>query len=359
MLFKSLLSTLLILPMMAACSSDPGGGGGGGGGGDGTDAAPGTVDADTSGGGGGDSFSVTWGPKEVPAGEEKTFCVIQRLGNDAKVHIGEITNTLGDASHHFIVYRISEGEVTDTPFSCDPFAGTLDPSKGAPLMVTQKQEETLTFPDGVAITLEPGQLIRLELHYLNATGETQNVSATSTFKTISDDKFEYEADFLFIGNPDITLPPRLSTSLVTNFLPLPDELMGANIFGITGHTHQWGTNVEVGMKIGESGTPTMLYEVSPFNWDEPETIRLDPPAVVQPGSGFSFTCDWDNQSDSEVGFGEAVKDEMCFFWAYYYPSVGPRVCVHSEQGNQLGITDLCCPGNALCALLDGVTPPPQ
>ena len=38
---------------------------------------------------------------------------------------------------------------------------------------------------------------------------------------------------------------------------------------------------------------------------------------------------------------------MCFFWAYYFPTKGHKVCVHTElPGFPL---DLCCPGpDELC-----------
>lgn len=40
---------------------------------------------------------------------------------------------------------------------------------------------------------------------------------------------------------------------------------------------------------------------------------------------------------------QSANDEMCFFWAYYYPSRGARMCVHSAAvGGPEGI-DVCCP----------------
>jgi len=46
-------------------------------------------------------------------------------------------------------------------------------------------------------------------------------------------------------------------------------------------------------------------------------------------------------------FGESANNEMCFFWAYYWPSQGSKVCFHTEQ---YGGHDLCCPGDSLCSL---------
>jgi hypothetical protein len=296
------------------------------------------------------SFTVEWGPFDVDSTDESTRCVTRRLGNDAPLHIGSIHNVLGATSHHLIVYRVADETEVLEPVPCDPFTDALDPAKGSPLMITQKQEETLELPEGVAFTLEANQMVRLEMHYLNATDETQTVTATSTFIQLPDAEFEHEADFLFIGNPDIDLGPGEST-LGPSYFPVPAELDGKNVFAITGHEHQWGTGVTVATAEGPGDPDTTVYAPENFSWSEPETVYHDPPFVIPPGGGFRFTCEYDNQSGGNVGFGESTEDEMCFFWAYYYPSVGGgRVCIHTEQA---GGQDLCCPGNALCDFILG------
>jgi hypothetical protein len=334
------LSIAAIL-ILSACSSDDAGDGGVV-----FDAGPNdNVDADTR---SGETFTATWGPYDVPAGTEDTRCFVTRLTNDRQIRVGEITNVLGDASHHFIVYRIASGDVSTEPYPCQPFADTLNPANGAPLMVTQKAEETLALPDGVAFTLEPNQLIRLELHFINTTEAVQSVTATSTFRTMAIDDFEFEADFLFVGNPDIDLAPGEVATVGPSFLPLDPDLAGSKIFGITGHTHQYGTDVKV--EIGAPGSEVMIYDVPSFNWDEPDTVMLEPAVDVAADTGFKFSCDFNNTSGQQVGFGEGVDDEMCFFWAYYYPSKGARVCFHTDQQGGL---DLCCPSdNVICAFLE-------
>ena len=77
-----------------------------------------------------------------------------------------------------IVYRVNDTVEQPTPFDCQPFTDTLDPNKGAPLMITQKKDELLTLPAGVAYTLQPNQMMRLEMHYINATIAAADVSAT-------------------------------------------------------------------------------------------------------------------------------------------------------------------------------------
>lgn len=292
-------------------------------------------------------YTLTFGPVTgVAPGTETTQCVIMRLGNAAQLRVGAIHNVLSSGSHHFIVYRTSATEEQRTPFDCQPFADTLNPAAGSPLMITQRADELLELPSGVAFTLEPNQMIRLEMHYINYTPDPIDIQATATFIPIPDAEFQYEADFLFIGNPDIDIPARSTATLGPTYFPLPAEFADANFFGITGHTHQYGTNVRVWSTPSETGADTPVYDVSAWSWSEPETVRHDPAFQVPAGGGFRFTCEWNNTSDAAVGFGESANDEMCFFWAYYYPSHGAFVCAHTDQIT--GGFDLCCPGNPLC-----------
>jgi hypothetical protein len=302
---------------------------------------------------GGQSYTLTWGPVEVPPLTEDTRCVTLRLGNDIPLKIDRIVNTLGSGSHHFIVYRLSEGEVQETPTPCTPFLDTLDPTAGAPLMITQRADEVLQLPPGVAFTLQPDQLIRLEVHYVNAGSEPLTVTATSELHAMADADFRDEADFLFIGNPDIQLSaqPGLQT-LGPTWFPLPPTLADINVFAITGHTHELGVDVEVAAASGPADPGEPLYDPVGFSWSEPETARFDPPRTMAAGSGFRFSCTWNNTTGRQVSFGESAGDEMCFFWTYYYPSQGAKVCVHTELYTENPL-DICCPDDVVfCALIN-------
>ena len=109
------------------------------------------------------------------------------------------------------------------------------------------------------------------------------------------------------------------------------------------------------MTDSKNGTDKPIYDVPDWSWSEPATVYQDPPFEVPSGGGFRFSCSWNNTSDKSVKFGESANDEMCFFWAYYYPSAGAKVCVHTDQ--VLGGLDICCPdaGEETCGkLLDNL-----
>jgi hypothetical protein len=323
------LGLLFVLSALVACQS-----------------APAQPDADPGPDTTGETFTVTLGPITVPAGGEDTQCIEKRLTNAQAKWIGKLHTHLTGVSHHLIVYRVSSTEERPDPFPCFPFLETLDPATGTPLMVSQVQDETLDLPYGVAFGIEEQQMVRLEMHFVNPTESDATVEAEVVFEVLPEAQFRFEAGFLFIGNPDIELPPGPGM-LGPTWFALPNELHDVKIFGMTGHTHQWGTNVyvEYNRMDGEVGVP--VYDHESWDWEEPPVTLFKPAIDMPPGSGFTFTCEWDNRSAATVGFGESAEDEMCFFWAYYFPTQGHKVCAHTElPGFPL---DLCCPGpDELC-----------
>ena len=342
------VSALFCIAVFACGTSDSGSkdstSGGGGGGGD---------QPQPEGGAGGigldgskppeGSFNVGFGPQDAPPGEEHTKCVVKRLGNPASMHVGTVHNVLGSGSHHLVVYRVNDTVEQLTPFDCKPFTDTLDATKGSTLMISQKADDALILPEGVAYTLDANQMLRLEVHYINPGSTMKTVQATSTFIPIEDAKFKFEADFLFVGNPDIQIPAKATTDLGPVFIKLPPEFEKVNFFAITGHEHQYGTNVVVKTATDKADPGTPVYDVPNWIWSEPATVQASPPFKLPAGGGFNLKCSWNNTSDSEVKFGESANEEMCFFWAYYYPSQGgAKVCVHTDKIP--GGADACCPG---------------
>lgn len=355
--------SISLAALLAACSSDSDPSDDGGDAED--DGSDGSTDDGEDGGGDDDgaddgapgdgTYKIEWGPLMAEPGFEDTRCVTKALPTDRPIRVGQILNDLGNASHHMIVYRVTGDPENEEPIECDPFVDVLDPTRGAPLAVTQKAEETIALPPGVAFTLQPGQLIRIELHFINATDEPQELRASTTFVELSEDEFEQEADFLFVGNPDIFIDPMSEAVLGPTFLPLPQELDDVNVFAITGHQHQWGTDVQVNLAANEDDEGEPIYAPEAFQWDEPETIYHDPPINMTAGNGFRFTCSWNNLSEEDVGFGESVNDEMCFFWAYYYPSRGAKICAHTNREPFQDGLDICCPSEedaVYCAFID-------
>ncbi|HVK87850.1 MAG TPA: hypothetical protein VM513_27210 [Kofleriaceae bacterium] len=303
----------------------------------------------------GEKFSLEFGPLSIPPSEEGTKCIWLRLDNETPIKVRQLHNVLSSSSHHLIVYK-DDMDTTEqtTPVDCQPFTGALNTTGMiAPIMITQKADDALTLPDGVAYTLDANQMIKIEMHYLNATDATQEARATVEFYRADESTIQHEADILFIGSPDIDIPAG-ETKTLKQFFKVPSylDLSSSNIFAITGHTHQYGTDMQVRVAPSKTGPMTSVYAPQPFSWSEPETTDHAPGFSVPAGGGFEFECTYHNTGTLPVGFGESADDEMCFFWAYYYPSQGSKVCVHTEQYGGADGLNVCCPGDSLCALIE-------
>ncbi|MEC8023470.1 MAG: hypothetical protein VX223_06010 [Myxococcota bacterium] len=294
-----------------------------------------------------DTFIGDW---DMQPGQEITKCVLKRLENENEVWVTGITTDLGQGSHHVIVYRSAETEEKTEPFDCFPFLETLG-GNTIPLMITQIPQETLEFPDGVAFKFEPNQMVRIEAHYLNYYPEDITAHADVSFHTIDAADVEAEANMLFYGTPDFNIPAGETYDTGWFFLDVWKE---AKVFAITGHTHQYGTNVEIKHGLQNEDKIDIYPLDKPFYWDEAPLIQFDPPLSFENGEGFEYRCSWNNTGDKNVTFGESANQEMCFFWAYYYsaPSKGYRMCINpGDIYTQLG-DQVCCPDNFLCSLIE-------
>jgi Copper type II ascorbate-dependent monooxygenase, C-terminal domain len=301
------------------------------------------------------NYALQWGPVSVPPSREATQCIWLRLSNETEIKVHKMHNQLSSTSHHLIVYR-DDMDTTEqlTPVPCQPFTGALNATgKIFPVMITQKDDDELTLPPHVAYTLAPHQMIKIEMHYLNAGDSAAPATAMVNFFAADPAAIRDEANILFIGTPDIALKGNSASEVHGFFTPERAglDLTDAKFFAITGHTHKLGLSVDVGVGDTSAGPFAPVYAPTDFSWSEPVTAAHKPEFRIPDGGGFDFTCKYYNNTSATVGFGESASNEMCFFWAYYYPSNGSHVCVHTVLRN-VGL-DLCCPeaGPQLCDLI--------
>ena len=271
---------------------------------------------------------VTITVPQVPPGEESTKCLKVRLPNTGAVEIGRVHNVLSEASHHLVVSAVTDPNETESDlFDCAPFRAVLI---GAPLTVSQKKDDVILLPDGVAFPLEASQLMHLEMHYINLGSEPADVTATSDLYPLkSPGSNIQEASFVIIGTLDIQIPANSQYEHPVSYVPMPDALAGVNIYGATGHTHRFGTEAKLAISGPDGADPTVIYNPPNYLWSEAELKFFDTPIHVPQGGGFTFQCAWNNPTDAIVPYGESALQEMCFFWTYYYPkgAMDPRTLI--------------------------------
>lgn len=263
--------------------------------------------------------SLTIGPIPLNPAQERTVCSRFRLGAAGAIDVVRIAARLQPGSHHLILYKSTATTERRDLYDCQP----LDISKGdVPLFIAETEDNnTLPLPPGVAFHLAADQMVRIEAHYINATPKP--ITGQGTIDLFVGPPATYQpADIMFCGSVAplyaTGVPPGKSTLPAAFYRP-PD---GIKVFGLTTHQHKRGTLMTVDRSTssapGENLTMGQPYDNPPFRiWTDPNLLTFGP------GEGFRWQCSYDNPTSKTYYFGQSAEDnEMCFLWAYYYPSVG-------------------------------------
>jgi hypothetical protein len=279
------------------------------------------------------TVTASMGPVTTQPGNELTECITVRLSNTEGAFVRRFRAALHEGSHHMIVYRSSAAFESPTPTPCSGFSGLL--SGDHPIFIAQQAESELVLPTDasggrVALEIAPGQMVRIEMHYINTTGKAIDVTGSLHLDTVPLDTAVIQSDLAFWGTQVINIAP--SSEAVTNVQFNP-ALADTKTFALTTHQHHLGTRMRVWYAddINDTDEPPVA---DGKNWSDPPLELFDPPLEFPDSGdgetsskGFAYQCEWKNTTPFPVGFGEGFDDEMCFLWHYYYPSQGFQICM--------------------------------
>jgi hypothetical protein len=275
------------------------------------------------------------GPIPLTAGQERTICSTFKLPTTTEVNVVQIDSTLAPGSHHLILYKSMATTEKKDIYDCQP----LDISGGdIPVYIAETESDNLLpLPTGVAYKFPAGQMIRLEAHYLNAT--TSDIMGMGDVRLVQGDTDESKymaADIMFCGSVSaltkgfgMGVPPG-ATTLPPGFYKPP---AGIKVFGATTHEHKRGSGMTLAKSTGTNDPGMVLSTGMPY--DNPPFVVYNDSNLLSfaPGEGFRWQCSYQNNSQMTYYFGQSAQDnEMCFFWAYYYPSVGHFINPQSDLG---------------------------
>jgi hypothetical protein len=269
------------------------------------------------------ALEATIGPLVAEPGVEKTMCRNFRLGNSETAFIHRIRAELGDSSHHMTVYLSQDTVEQPEAFECGGFDTLLQGDR--PMFIAAQHRTELELPveaGGVPVVyeIEPHQMVRIEMHYLNTTAERKSVEAKVIFESVPSSIDMLGADIAFWGTIGISIPPNSSWETDVKFV---SAIPGTRSFALTTHQHHLGTRMRV-WHANDTGDTAGEPVADSTDWAEPPLETYDPPLVFGTGgkAGLAYKCEWENPTQSQVTWGVSIKDEMCFFWHYYYPGRG-------------------------------------
>ena len=169
----------------------------------------------------------------------------------------------------------------------------------------------VTFPEGTAMTLQPGTQVVLQLHLLNATSDPEQPTGIlnligSTAKDLT------PVGLLIAGTLDINIPAHQSGFDVHGGCAAPFDM--PNVFATFPHMHQLGTNINVSLLAKGSSAPNVLIDKA---WDFGNQGVYPSAGSAKAGDQVNITCTYDNPTDTMVTFGESTTNEMCIGVVYY------------------------------------------
>ena len=264
---------------------------------------------------------------KVPAGAELHRCMYARFPDDrGVVAVPSVESHYTPGSHHLLAYRT---DLTDIPEGreglLDCFdSGAARDERGSYYEAQQPDMER-DLPPGIAHEFQPGEVLVLEAHYINATQNDLDANVALIAHTMDVADVKEEAGTIFFNDLDIEVPPH-GTSHSQMTCTLPQDIMLAQLWS---HMHSRGVKFVVETDDEDAqATLGTLYSETDWSEPKPRIYPSDPPVVLHSGTHISFGCDFKNDTDMTFEFGQSAEiNEMCILHGMYWPRM-PR---ESEQ----------------------------
>jgi Copper type II ascorbate-dependent monooxygenase, C-terminal domain len=249
----------------------------------------------------------------MPSGTEGYVCLRKTVDEDLFVTEFDAINPNG--THHTF---LSMGEV-GAPDGIEPCsAGTNNPRQ---IFGSGIGSAPLAFPKGVAINIQKGTQLVLNLHLFN-TGDGDLIGSSGTrIRTVLPADASILAEHLLAGTLGVDLPP-LQTTPTTGYCTMSAD---ATIFAVTPHMHKLGVYAKIVAERAVGGE-AVLYD-GPYDFEQQKYHPIEPVAV-QKGDRVRVECKHNNTTAERVTFGESTLEEMCFAGIYRYPADGSHfMCI--------------------------------
>lgn len=270
-----------------------------------------------------EGFQVKMGPFYLnPAGQNfDEMELFQKYALDlpANVDVNRIDMKIATSSHHFIIYNFPFNFVAN---NVNPGFRTEPDHTAISLTAAVQQTTDLRLPEGTAFIWNNDIILDLNSHYIN-------YDASNTYQA--------EVYFNVYTQPSGTALHEMKTELIVNdeifiqnngnMTTFEQTVLGNSdeeifIWGMMGHTHQWGVDYKVHLRNPDGSKGNLIYDgactldgapgcVAPFFDYQHIPIRyFEPLYPLDLNPGFIHTASYINNGPSNVGWGPTSDDEM-------------------------------------------------
>ena len=291
---------------------------------------------------------------EVPPFSEREVCTVMRLepqGDEKLYWANSLESLVTDGTHHmnvmmgefsFLDAFVGDGAseaalgAVGGQYPCEEIetmelAYTIFPS--------QRDNQKITLPEGVAAPLTAPLWLVFSHHYVNPTEDSVRINAILNIETIASSEVTDVASLVFSGIPELEVPVG-ADRVVSRTCVFERDV---EVALVSSHTHEWGECATMNHYDGHTDT----VDSDPFFvnklWEQPPILHFEPGVFpVTAGDGVHWSCHYKNDTDYTLIEDGTAAGEMCVFAAVTYPAPWSVEQVESTvaDGDLIGLMSL-------------------
>lgn len=216
-------------------------------------------------------------------------------------------------------YRTADAAEDGEGFTCFGGPGVVSQADAVWLGGWAPGAQNGDFPNGTGISIDPGSLVVMQVHYNTEHAESGPDQTTIDFMVDSS-----------VSSPAIIQPWTDPAWLESDLMMIPAGQSGVThrfSYDLSGyafrihtanlHMHTHGVSGRLWLTHGD-GSEECLLEIPKWDFNWQRTFVLDEPVTVN-GDTLSIQCTWDNPTDHDIVWGEGTGDEMCLgtmLWSF-------------------------------------------
>jgi hypothetical protein len=242
---------------------------------------------------------------QLPAGREAHFCV--RVTAPRETYLHEFSPLSPTGTHHTVLTAVAGGNTPDGVVSCSG-----NDISGHQIYGSGVGTEASTLPDGIAMHVQAGEQLVLNLHLFNTRdGALDGISGVMA-RPMPADQVSQVAEGVLAGPLGFKLPVgRATANGKCTFSH------AATIFSVQPHMHQLGVHMKVIAQRAAAGSVTLFDDDYSFDTQQRYPASM---VAMQAGDTVKVECTYQNDTQHTVSWGQSSLDEMCFAGLARFPA---------------------------------------